>query len=258
MPRHRFDIADRKATIEEELRRLAGELGATPTIKDYMRLAKCGYTHRQAVATYGSWNAAVRSAGLTPNPKDRPPSARLSDKELVDEFVRVANDVGKLPSMQQFTALSRYTHAPYLARYGTWLGTKRHIASAHAERFAFSVAVPAAKRPQRGRRKTLAISSPLKYEPTNEQETIALFVFLAGDLGYEIESLQTEFPDAILLKDGARVYAEFEFLASNYAEHAHPQDPKYLCVCWRRDSVDLGPVRILSLEEHIRSRIETA
>ncbi len=70
------------------------------------------------------------------------------------------------------------------------------------------------------------------------------------------KEIKSAFPDAILEKNGKEILVEFEFLSSNYIEHCHPDDKKYLCICWRKD-IELKETSIFSLEEYIRNKNKT-
>ena len=70
-------------------------------------------------------------------------------------------------------------------------------------------------------------------------------------LGYMIETIRAEFPDAVLVKDGEKINCEFEHLSSNYLQHGHPQDGTCICICWRKD-IEIKGVETFSLEEYLR------
>jgi predicted transport protein len=79
------------------------------------------------------------------------------------------------------------------------------------------------------------------YSPINEQGVIFLFGKMNDELDIKIETIQDAFPDAIGIdyrnrKDvGLRKRIEFEFLSSNYVQHAHPLDGCDILVCWEHD-----------------------
>lgn len=86
--------------------------------------------------------------------------------------------------------------------------------------------------------------------PTNEQETIAIFSQLAGELGYKFIEIGTSCPDAILQKNGQRIRAEFEHKARNFQKHKHPIEAADLIICWE-DDWPQSPLPVLSLENYI-------
>lgn len=250
---HHRDKEKRRGACIRSLKQLAHKLGRTPSERDY----KQRYTSIEDAPTpsqlryeFGTWTAAVIAAGLTPLPTD-PPRNDISTNDLVAEFVRVANKLGQLPSMEVFRKESKFSNIPYKRRWGSWSKVQDHFTSNYSHQLAFKPA-PVEKRQTPTKLERLSFDSPLVYEPRNEFETIALFVLLAKDLGYKILSIRAEFPDAILEKDGTEVRAEFEFLSSNYVAHCHEMSPDILCICWRVDC-DLSPVKVLCLEDVVRA-----
>jgi len=250
---HQRDKERRKSACIESLRQLAQKIGRTPSERDYKKhysSIKGAPTPSQLRYEFGTWTAAVKSAGLTPLPTD-PPRNDISTEDLIAEFVRIANKLGCLPSKEIFRNESKFSNVPYNRRWGPWSKVQSHFASNHAKEFSF---VPCVNELSHTPPKTqkLSIDCPLVYEPRNEFETIVLFTVVAKDLGYRILSIQSGFPDATLEKDGVEVRAEFEFLSSNYLSHCHELSPDILCICWRVDC-DLSPVKVLCLEEIIHA-----
>jgi len=94
------------------------------------------------------------------------------------------------------------------------------------------------------------------YEPINEQGVILLFAAVADELGYLIESIRSQFPDAQLArKDEKGTYkpikAEFEFKSSQFKLHGH--DPKQcdLIICWENDW-NKSPIEVLALRDVVK------
>jgi hypothetical protein len=252
MTAHKFDIEDKKQEIRIDLNRLAKQLGRTPTSKDYKQFNKGKWSYSQILYLYGNWNVAVKYAGLNPNPSKTPPKPEIiTEGKLAKEFIAVSNSLGKVPSMREFGAVSKYSTRPYTNSFGKWNDTIKYITKKYADQFSFSVNSLITTPARKPTRKKLNWQCSMLYEPSNEFETIALFICLSELLGYKIKQIQAAFPDAILVQNGLEVLAEFEYLSSNYLQHGHPLDKEFLCICWRKD-MDLENVRILSLEEFIR------
>lgn len=248
---HQNDKEKRKTACIQSLKQLAHNLGRTPSERDY----KSHYSSITGAPTpsqlrydFGTWTAAVIGAGLTPLPTD-PPRNDISDEELVAEFVRIANKLGRIPSLEVFRKESKFSNNPYKRRWGPWSKVQNHFASTHFNELTF---VPSLiqKNHTAPKLQKLNFDCPLVYEPRNEFETIALFTLLAKDLGYKILSIQAEFPDAKLERNGVEIQAEFEFLSSNYLAHCHERSSDILCICWRVDC-DLSPVKVVCLEDII-------
>lgn len=254
MKRHHYDVQDEQVAIRTAIQRVASCLGKTPTQQQYKRERKNGEPSLEQITyRFGTWSSAVEAAGLDPNPFQQPPRQPvITREELIDEFIRVANELGRIPGMHQFRAKAAYSWTPYKTNWGSWQQAVDTILENCSDRFCFEV-----KRSRHQKdaiqRKPLTISCPLLFEPENEYETIALFCFLSEELGFSIMNIQSAFPDATLIQDGSEVSVEFEFLSSNYIQHCHPSSFDGLVICWRRD-IDLNGIKILSLEEYLRNR----
>ena len=77
------------------------------------------------------------------------------------------------------------------------------------------------------------------YVPTNEQETVGLFVRLLPLLkpSWCVLQLQTGFPDATFYDTERRteIRAEFEYLASHFVQHRHDPQGCHILICWEND-----------------------
>jgi len=253
---HRFDQEDERAAMVDDVRRLAGELGRTPTITEFKRnRGKTKFSYDQIRRAFGTWTAAAEAAGLTPNPTGEPPSNKKERQALIDEFVRVANTLGRIPSHPVFGANSAMSRGPFERTFGSWTEAVRTITAEARDRFTFTPEVQDedSDEPSPGAPRPLRLATPLLFVPRNETETLVLFALLAEELGYEIEAAQIDFPDLVLRREGQSLRAEVEFLSSTYLAHGHPIDADVLCVCWRKDKEIPGLRAILSLEEIVRS-----
>ncbi len=84
--------------------------------------------------------------------------------------------------------------------------------------------------------------------PTNEQETVIYFATHAEKYGFTILNAQTQFPDALIEKDGKQYKVEFEYLASNFLLHQHDPMECDLVVCWTNDTPDI-PLPVITLSQ---------
>lgn len=95
----------------------------------------------------------------------------------------------------------------------------------------------------------------LLYAPVNELGVVYLWGILSKELGFEIELIQSNFPDCYAkrrVKDGWQsVKVEFEFLASNFIKHGHDITKCDLIVCWQNDWKDC-PIEIIELKKIIQ------
>lgn len=95
------------------------------------------------------------------------------------------------------------------------------------------------------------------YEPSNEQELIALFLLLMNKLKptWCIDTIQTAFPDATFIdtKTQKKISVEFEYMASSFN---HDVEGCKLIICWDKDLSEREIKRksmpeILSIKEAI-------
>jgi len=94
------------------------------------------------------------------------------------------------------------------------------------------------------------------YEPINEQGVILLFAALCHDLGFMIEGIRSNFPDALLRRRNSKgtwtsCRAEFEFKSSLFRLHKHNPKQCDLVICWEHDWKDC-PVEVMCLKEKIK------
>jgi hypothetical protein len=254
MKKHQFDLQDEQDAIQSAIRRIASCLGKTPTQHEYKTKRNPNEPSLEQI-TYrlGTWSAAVQKAGLEPNPSQQPPrQPEITKQQLVDEFIRVANELGRISGTHQFRAKSCYSWTPYKTNWGSWRQAVDFIIGEYGHRFCFEVKTSKQKKATTPR-KRLSISCPLLFEPQNEYETIALFCLLAEELGFAIKSIRSDFPDGLLEQNGTDVPVEFEFLSSNYRQHCHPANFNGTVICWRKDD-DLDGIKIISLEEYLKHK----
>lgn len=254
MKKHKFDLDDEKTRIIESIQRIKKDLNRTPTQKDYKRYRSIGdMSLEQIVYRYGRYSEAIKAAGLIPNDFQIPPrSPELKSSDLIDEFIRVVNLESRIPSKEFFRANSKYSWTPYKTKWGSWKKAIEYITANHKD--SLNLREITLKKNSRTRKTNLLLKECcFIYEPVNEIETIALFSILADELGFKILKIQSDFPDGLVEFQKHKIEVEFEFLSSNYLLHGHPLDFTGQCICWRKDC-DLGKIKVLSLEEYIRSR----
>jgi hypothetical protein len=75
---------------------------------------------------FGSWNRAVRAAGLEPYPAGASNTApKLTDEELLAEIVRLHRELGKQPSEREIGRFGLYSPRPYKARWKSWIAARQ-------------------------------------------------------------------------------------------------------------------------------------
>ncbi|MBI1337581.1 MAG: hypothetical protein GC164_11530 [Phycisphaera sp.] len=255
MALHRNDIADVRTRAIAIVQELAASLDRAPTQNEYKQhvSATDAPSISQVLYQFGTWTELLTQASIEPN-NNMPPDNGYSVQDVIDEFIDVANSLGRLPTQAEFTQHSKYSVRPYTSRWGKWSQVKIHFAQTHANSLKFQVPATDPTEPVGAtRRPPLPDDLPLRYQPRNEMETIVLFALLAKELGYKIRLVRADFPDAELERDGEIVMAEFEYESANYIQHGHPLDADCICICWRHTR-DLGSVKVLALEDVLRER----
>ncbi|MFB6299191.1 MAG: homing endonuclease associated repeat-containing protein [Halobacteriales archaeon] len=110
-----------RADLLAELRRLANDLGETPTIAQMEEYGE--YSSSPYIKHFGSWNEAVSEAGLDPNPGYHP----ISDAKLLDELDRLADELEQPPTVTAMQQYGKYSAKVYIDRFGSW-GTACELA----------------------------------------------------------------------------------------------------------------------------------
>jgi hypothetical protein len=117
---------ERQSRVIEEIRRVAKELGvdrlSQREFDKHHKLAGCSTAGYQ----FGSWNRAVRAAGLEPyeaGKNDQGP--KLSDDELLREVIRVHSQLGKHPSEREMARFGQFSPKPYKDRWGSWVKARQ-------------------------------------------------------------------------------------------------------------------------------------
>lgn len=253
---HATDKAQRIEAFVAAVRVLAADLGRTPTQLEYKLFATSRMdipSQNQVRYLFGTWTTAVLSAGLQPAPND-PPSSEIDETELVSEFLRVANDLGRMPSMEVFRQRSRFSNRPYVKRWGgKWSEVVRHFATTFSNDLIFDVTIAAREEEVILERRPLGLDLPMAFVPENEYETVVLFALLASSLGCKIVRIGSAFPDAEIEIAGELRQVEFEYVSSNYIRHGHERSSRFTCICWRIDA-EIAPVQVLSLENEVIRR----
>ena len=77
------------------------------------------------------------------------------------------------------------------------------------------------------------------WTPRNEMETIALFIRVESQIGWELLQMKSNtYPDAIYrdtFANNKTVMVEFEFLSKNFNTHGHDSRGADLVICWENN-----------------------
>jgi len=220
---------------------------------------------------FGTWNKALEAAGLVPIDRFK----RIADSELDEEWRRVYERLGKVPTRNEFIAECRFSPWVYENRFGNWGNVVTHYLGPQATGSAAPrsepdrprvASRPAARAPLTGSAPEAAkgkrvFGAPLnfpqlRHEPVNEQGVVLLFGMVARELGFLVDAVGAGFPDCrakrrIKGEYYVEVDIEFEFKSSNFREHGHDPEKCGLIVCWEHDWRDC-PLDVLELKSAIR------
>lgn len=106
------DLSD--GTLLENLKEFAFDLNSTPTQKEMRQEGP--HASSTYVKRFGTWNKAVRKAGLEPNTQ----GSKFSDQDLIDELERVATTLGHIPTQEEFGEKSEVSVSSYYNHFDTW------------------------------------------------------------------------------------------------------------------------------------------
>jgi 5-methylcytosine-specific restriction endonuclease McrA len=110
-PHRNHDITNHE--LIDELQNVTDELGETPTVEDFSAHGK--YKPSLCIYRFNSWNDALREAGIEPGKRQSIP-----EKELEEEFNRLMDVLGYVPSGREMTELGHFSKGVYDDRFGSW------------------------------------------------------------------------------------------------------------------------------------------
>src|SRR5947209_6372677 len=96
------------------IRGAAAELGRAPSRGELRRIT--GVSHYKVLAEFATLREAVRAAGLEPNPKGE----KISTEDLLADWKRVAEKLGRRPSRAEYVREGRYSAGALTVRFGSW------------------------------------------------------------------------------------------------------------------------------------------
>jgi len=208
-----------------------------------------------------------------------------SDEELFKNLEEVWTKLGRQPQYRELRKpLSRYSPKPYNNRFGTFnraltefvnlknnknpvvINQPIENATQHVEDISkreIKQNIPTKPISQNSNKKPLQIYGEpidfrgLRHAPLNEQGVVFIFGKVCKELGFQIEAIQTGFPDCKgkYLYDAkknqwADALIEFEFKAANFKDHGHDPTQCNFIVCWENDWYDC-PITVIELKTEI-------
>lgn len=268
-----------KASIEQTLRNLAQQLGKkTLTKKDVQTVLPLSVVNYH----FGSLGNALEAAGLeradrsSPHFKKLTARHTLSEEELFLSLRDCETKLGHEPNYSEYNTSGKYSVQPFRKRFGTWENVmaryrkwKADLATADEPRRTHEGGTGLTNArtgpdspPTRGRSGAPAPYGAvinfrgLHHAPTNEQGVVYLFGMVSRELGFNIEALQSAFPDCEAKRLDPqrdlwhRARIEFEFKSSHFREHGHDANECDFIVCWQDDWDDC-PISVIELKKEI-------
>jgi len=271
-------VIDRPYIISE-LKRVSEELGKNSIPRREFFL-NSNVTEWHTLKLFGSYNEAIRAAGLKPIPK----STRPTQEDIFEEMLRVFKQVGRICSALEFGRKSKYSRDLPSRVFGSWekalLSFSDWVQSSGKNVEGLSVILKPDKQLEEPIGKEVELIKPdyslpkivayestggsrygsfinfrgLQHAPINEQGVVFLFGMICFELGFVIEAIRSGYPDCEAKRridrrrdQWERVRIEFEYHSSNFKEHCH--DPKGcdVIVCWIHDWKEC-PLEVVELK----------
>jgi hypothetical protein len=269
--------------IIAEIKRVAALLNVTSLTREQFDL-NSNITAGAVKHSFGSWNRAIQAADLVPNSsrfKKQYDNPNPTEDELLQEIIRLTQELGKEPSEAEMGALGNYGRWPYRTHWGTFSvarqiaytkygfpeGVERGIQETSKPKLISPVQeiVHSIHKPSivaNKSTKKVQYGEPLdfrglRHAPISEQGVVYLFGMVSHELGFLIELVREAYPDC----EGKRcvdekrqiwerTLIEFEFRSSNFRRHGHDPDECDLIVCWIHDWQDC-PLEVIELRSAI-------
>lgn len=107
-----------EADLLADIARVADDLGKPPSAREYERNGRYSLTVQKK--RFGSWNDAKERAGLPVEYEHA-----IDRGRLLDDLRRVADDLGRSPSMTEYDEHGAFGSRTYQDRFGLWNDAKR-------------------------------------------------------------------------------------------------------------------------------------
>jgi hypothetical protein len=253
---------------------LSQRLGRVPSHKELTAGSKV--SGRQIVKYFGTYTRALRACNLEMYSSVQ----KLPLEKLFQDWARVARELKKIPSKNEYTSLGEHSTTPLKTRFENWGQVPRHMRRYMEDQGRTEewkdvlelireyeegkdgmemVESPAWERTKprvltdRPLYGPLVRPSPLIHGPMNEAGVIYLFGTLSDRLGFVVTRIQSEFPDceAMRLVDEdrwQRVAIEFEYESRNFVRHQHDVNGCDLIVCWKHNWEEC-PLEVVELRK---------
>lgn len=270
-----------RAEILDAIRAAAQVLGQPLSRTKF--LSHSGMTEYYVLKHFPSWKAALKAAGVQVDETN----VRLDDGDLLRDWGTLVRKNREIPTRHLYRREGNFGVNSFATHFGPWSVIPdyfRKFATGKPEWADVVALLPvqsqplasqtcecsvpegpsiytAPQHPQLDSRQTYGNPIDfrgLRHEPTNENGVIFLFGMVAKELGYNVEAVQSGFPDCEAKRQIAagkwqRVRIEFEYESRNFRDHGHPVGGCDVLVCWRHNWADCpSSIEILELRQVIR------
>lgn len=265
-----------KESIIELAKEIAKRLGQNSLSRaDFIRESGISSHYLYTLFPDGGWTEVCKSAGLKTEGSGYP----IEEECLLEEFDRVASNLGKIPTWNQFQAKSKLSADTLrkrlggtqgtLKKYTEWLKSnspdspllnelqsksKHEIPTPPVQNMEYSFT----QQTQWPKNDKTEFGAPINFRglthaPINEQGVVYLFGMVSYELGFIVEAIQSSFPDCEAKRcvdtkrnRWQRVKIEFEYQSSNFRQHGHDPNKCDLIVCWEHNWSEC-PLEVLEL-----------
>ena len=252
----------------ERIKATAMTLGKnTLTVPEFK--AQTGISGSPIYRLFKNWNEALEKAGLQRNPNY---NLRIPDDDLFEDYFRVTSELNRFPTYNEFARRSKYSIGVYEHRFENFTEFRKQAMKIGLDKgsikseFALPT-IESLESDTRDRAQSFKLLDDrpilgerinfrgLIHAPVNELGVVYLFGILSKELGFEVESIRSEFPDCeatrrIGKNKLQRVRIEFEFQSSNFVRHGHDITKCDMVVCWEHDWKNC-PLEVISLKERL-------
>jgi len=267
-----------RESVIAEVREIANRLGVDTVRRgDFARESTTSLYQVSNLFPDDGWRGVLEAAGLRVAFQNVP----IPDDTLLEEFHRIVNEMGRIPTAIQFDARADFSFATYKKRFGGIQGTLKRYRSWLEEhrpdapelqfvqtksKHEILTPPPAAKvvagSQEWARGAGVVFGAPinfrgLRHAPINEQGVVYLFGMVSAELGLIVEAVQASYPDCEAKRcvdarknRWQRVRVEFEFYSSNFREHGHNLAGCDMIVCWEHDWPEC-PLEVVELRSVI-------
>lgn len=110
---HNVPKGDKRTELKRKLAEFARDIGHTPTSTELDEKGPHSARHYQN--HFGSWNDALRAAGL-----DVRREMDVSEEDLIEDLRRLQEEFGRAPRYNEVEPESRFSTGTYEDRFGSW------------------------------------------------------------------------------------------------------------------------------------------